>query len=1241
MVQFLKRLYTYRFLVFAFAAYTIAGIIESNIDSLDFKRVNVSDFQSVLNGKYQKALSSLEEIDSKINSEGLDAFIDNHGDNYFDLYQEEGIVILAFHQQNLEFWNSNILPLQIYQPVTGSDRNVVNPGNGWYVATHLNPNDSLDLFGLILIKHDYAFENEFLVNAFQADFNLNHEVELGFTPEGEKIVKDPDGDFLFSLIEPQPPVYGSTFSLVACFFHALAIVLLLLFLYKSFDLFRLSSITAKNLWLAGIIILLILIRYLMLETGYPQIFKSYSLFQPQHYAKSSFFPSLGDFLINSVFILFAAICFSVHFRVHQRNTNTGKIKRTAIVAVSSILLVVFMLSVHYMFSGLIFNSNIQLEVHNFIYLNRFSLVAYLILAILLASLVLFADRIVFISSTLLEFRSFILILALSMGAGIFVFTAFNNSISISAILFFILLSGSITGVRYFRYRYSYSFQLFLVFLISLFTLAFITGKSRVKEKNIMQVIAVNLANERDQIAEFLLEEATIELRDDNLIFATIDSPHHDDHDIYDYLRDNYFSGYFRKYELQIASCGLDTDLLLEDVNELVDCYSFFHGMIDQFGVPVSQGSGFYFLDNLNGRISYLGTVVFEQDHYPYEQTLFISLDSKIMDAQLGYPELLIEGTFASTQVLDQYSYAKYVNEQLITRSGNYAYPLNFRIKPESGEEFTYLEEGGHEHLIYYIDEENIVVLSKPSTTTIDLLTSFSYSFVFFYLLYGLALLLCKYPVNIRKWRIDFKNKIKFSMIGVLLLSLLIIGVGTVYYNIRQFENRQYENISEKIQSVLIDLEYRLGLESELTPEMRPYITGMLIRLSNVFYTDINLYDLQGNLYASSRPEIFELGLIGEQINPKAHSEMLHKKNVRLVHEESIGNLSYLSAYVPLTNTDNEVLSYINLPYFTRQSVLKKEIYTLVVAVANIYAILILITIVLAVIVSNTITKPLQLIKDKLRMLSIGRTNEQINYESDDEIGNLIKEYNRMVGELENSADLLASSERESAWREMAKQIAHEIKNPLTPMKLSIQHLQRSWDDKVDNWEELFKKTTRNLIEQIDHLSSIATAFSDFARLPQATLSEANIVSSISNVAVLFANTENVEIAVHLNGIKKLNVVTDKMQLNRIFINLLKNSIQSIPKDRKGKIEIELIEEKDMALVRVCDNGTGIPEDAKKKMFTPNFTTKSGGMGLGLAIVKNIVEQTGGSVGFSSEYQKGSCFWFRLPFATKKSYSYED
>ena len=1227
-----KKVAKFHFLIIAVLAFLSAITIERNIESLDAGIINISHFQTVLDGKFNKASEKLEQISSIIGREGLHDFIRVHGDRYFDLFDEDGIVVLILQDNELRYWNSNILPLQINEFLPEEKEGVINPGNGWYAITRLQEEESLTLLGLILIKYDYVFENNFLINDFHDDFKMFP--DAGISPdnqEGNKIT-GPDGRFIFSLIIPDELPSGNKFSLLASLLFSLSAILLLFFLYNSFSLFRFKSIASKNYWFLAVSATLLLARYIMLEFSYPDIFRSFSLFHPHHYAKSSLFPSLGDLLINSVLLLFLTICFSVHFNIFDRKGEPNNRKNIFSVAILNLFLVFWLFFFHWLFSGLIFNSNIQLEVYNFFYLTRFSFVAYLILAILIASVVIFADRVIFLSSTLVELKIFIWLFALSFSSGVLILSLAGNTVNIYAILFFIALIASISCIRYFRYRYTYSFQLLLVFLISLFTMAFITSKSMEKEKNIRQVLAVNLANERDQVAEFMFEKIEVSLRNDSLLRSSLSTQDYDDWELYDYLAETYFTGYFGNYEMQIAFCGPGFDLLLEDINEIVDCYTFFYEIIGDFGVPVSANSGFFFLNNLNARISYLGIIIYVLDEYPFEKTLFISLDSKLMNDQLGYPELLIEGGLQGNPHTALYSTAKYIDNRLVSRSGIFPYPLTMQFEHDPESEFTMVKKNGYDHLVYHIGSGNISVLSKPKIRTIDLLTSFSYSFVFFYLLYGLALLFCKYPLRIKRWQIDFKNKIKFSMIGVLLLSLILIGIVTVYYNIRQFEKQQYESISEKIQSVLIELEYRHGHEAELTPGLSYHVTGGLIQLSNVFYSDINMYDLSGNLYASSRPEVFDLGLIGEQMNPAAYSEMLMKQSARFVHKETISNLSYLSAYVPLTNYNNEIISYLNLPYFTRQSILTKEIYTLVVAVANIYAILLLISTFIAVIVSNTITKPLQLIQNRLRELSIGKKNEHIYYESDDEIGNLIREYNRMVDELERSAELLARSEREGAWREMAKQIAHEIKNPLTPMKLSIQHLQRSWEDRTENWDDVLKRTTHNLVEQIDHLSSIATAFSNFAKLPGTKPDRVNIVQTINNIAGLFSNNENIDISLNLNNIFELYVISDRTQLNRVFVNLLKNSVQSIPVGRKGKISIELEAGKEMATVKITDNGKGIPPELMGKMFTPNFTTKSGGTGLGLAIVKNIVEQSGGTVGFTTEHQKGSCFFFKLPFA---------
>ena len=335
------------------------------------------------------------------------------------------------------------------------------------------------------------------------------------------------------------------------------------------------------------------------------------------------------------------------------------------------------------------------------------------------------------------------------------------------------------------------------------------------------------------------------------------------------------------------------------------------------------------------------------------------------------------------------------------------------------------------------------------------------------------------------------------------------------------------------------------------------------------------------------------------------------------------------------NNRGDYLAYLNLPYFTREDELKQGISTFVVAFINLYLILFLASVIVAVILSNKITLPLSLIREKLKGIQLGKKNEQINYEAEDEVGALVKEYNHKVDELAESAELLARSERESAWREMAKQVAHEIKNPLTPMKLNIQYLQRAKAEGREHYDDFFERVTKNLIEQIDTLSGIATEFSNFAQIPKAKNEVFDLLEVLRKVCDLFEPNQNLHFSFELNNLKEVLIFADKEQLSRAFLNLMKNSIQAIPSDQNGEIRITVIKDESVALIAVSDNGSGISEEAIGHMFEPNFTTKTSGMGLGLSIVKNIVTNFGGKIWYETEIEKGTTFYIEIPVFKKE------
>lgn len=419
--------------------------------------------------------------------------------------------------------------------------------------------------------------------------------------------------------------------------------------------------------------------------------------------------------------------------------------------------------------------------------------------------------------------------------------------------------------------------------------------------------------------------------------------------------------------------------------------------------------------------------------------------------------------------------------------------------------------------------------------------------------------------------------------------------------------------------------------------------GGLPALYNNSNSDYNIYDLTGNLLYSTQPKIYKEGIISPKMNSDAFLNLNTKPRTEYIQNERIGSLEYIAAYVPIRNQSNKVIGYLNLPYFSKETELKNEISGFVVALINFYILLFALAIVMALFISNYITQPLRIIRNSISNIRLGKKNELILVSRKDEIGALVNEYNRMVNELAASAELLVKSERESAWREMAKQVAHEIKNPLTPMKLSIQHLERTWKNHPDKMQEMIEKTAKTLIEQIDSLSNIATEFANFAQMPKINNEVINLAEVIEGTCNLYKDTEGIKIihSIYIPNIQEgiapnLPLFGDKEQLSRAFSNLIKNGIQAIPEGEKGIINITISDNQDSYIVSISDNGSGIPEDKTDKIFNPNFTTKTTGMGLGLAIVKNSIESMRGSITFETTLGVGTTFIVKIPKYNKEN-----
>jgi nitrogen fixation/metabolism regulation signal transduction histidine kinase len=407
------------------------------------------------------------------------------------------------------------------------------------------------------------------------------------------------------------------------------------------------------------------------------------------------------------------------------------------------------------------------------------------------------------------------------------------------------------------------------------------------------------------------------------------------------------------------------------------------------------------------------------------------------------------------------------------------------------------------------------------------------------------------------------------------------------------------------------------------------IQQLMQEISEIHGTDVNLYDTSGTLRVSSNPLIYNKGVLSERMNPIAYYNLNILKAVQFVAEEQMGKVDYISVYSPVRDDEGNAYAYLNIPSYSTQGELKQEISNFLVTIINLNAFIFLVAGAIALFITNRITHSFTLIGQKMRDINLQKINQEIQWNRKDEIGELVNEYNKMVHKLDQSAEALAKSEREGAWRQMAKQVAHEIKNPLTPMKLSIQYLQKAIDNNSPQVKEMTSSVARTLIEQIEHLSKIASDFSQFANIGNQRNEVFDLHEVLNSLASLYDPMENLEFTWNPVA-EKVMLYADKTQLNRLFTNLMQNAIEAPENQASRTIEVSEHLNGEYVVVSIKDNGGGIPVHTRDKIFMPNFTTKTSGTGLGLAMSKSIAEQSHGDIWFETVDGEGTTFFVKLP-----------
>lgn len=1195
-------------------------------------------------GRIESSLKSKEALVNdllvRIATE-LDTSLPEHAFNFYNAYEpvlkkNPDVHIYAYYNDSLVFWTSG----GVLVPYLTFDEDFVQPvakmKNGWYRFLKHKKN-SYKLLGLVLIKNEFAINNQYLNKNFNPAFNVK---ELGSIQTDSTLtayhVNDINGKFLFGIDYKKGQKSLYTHETLAAVLYFCAILFLLIFIY-SLNVYPIFKIY-KSLYVSVLILGISGVRFLSVVYHYPSLLYKQPVFNPELFASSIWLPSLGDFILHAVGLTFIIFGIALSFQTRRINANSRSLKKYLYLVGITIVSSFSGLGVIILIEKLVLDSNISFDLSNLLILDIYSFLGFTLITLLLLNylVIVYALCRQLVRSRVIGFYESLLFYILSYGlVALIVYQ--NIGLNIGPPFILLLLNVVILRINYKR-KHDYNFYNFApaIFLFTIFSTYSLFILNQTKERAHRQNLAFKISDEQDYITEYLFSETVEELKKDQIVKqllfdgeVVVDNEVRYPNELFDRIAKKYFGGYYTKYSLIITPFKADD---LENLGnpQLADKQLEYYESQIEFNGKNTSAPGLYFIDNNYGKVNYIGKIEFVRqrpDLSIERKFIYIEFISKIVTQVTGFPQLLLDDKITKPVDLSGYSYSIYKGNKLTVFGGDFVYPLHSQELLNPTRDVEYLTKDGYHHLVYRTPSGKIIVVSRKNSSVQEFFSPFAYMLIyfsailFFYILYRFVVLRDK-----QSFQINFKTRIQISILFILLVSLLVVGIGVNNYVITQFNKKNKLSLQEKSNSILLEFKTRIeGMPDEqVTPDYIKYVLG---NLSNIFFTDINFYHSNGNLLASSRESIYNEGFLSRQMNPKAFVEMDVNKRAFYMQSEKIGSFDYLSVYAVFRNNSNEVVGYINLPYFLRQKELKEDLSSSLLSMINVFSLLIAISMIVTFIIASRLTGPLTLLQEKLGQIRVGRKNEIIEYTKNDEIGSLVSEYNRMIIELEKSANLLAKSEREIAWREMAKQVAHEVKNPLTPMKLSVQYLLKAWDDKQPDFDDRLRRFKESMIQQIETLSNIASEFSYFAKMPVGIKQEADLTEILESCLNFYENNEG-DVKIDFENLvpsKSAMVLVDKDQILRVFNNILRNAIQSIPADRIGEIYIQLKEGADKYIVSVQDNGVGIPEDIRDKIFSPNFTTKNSGMGLGLAMTKTILENMDGNIYFETKLNEGTTF----------------
>ncbi len=1153
---------------------------------------------------------------------------------------------------DLKFWNTQLVLPDKSLLESNQINDLVKLINGRYECVRrqitIEGNKKVIALALILVHREYYLENPQLkrefVNYPQAEKSVNISASQTDYP-----VKSITGKTLFYL-QAKFVAEKEDANWVTVALNIIAIILLLIIVHNAAHYFSTTYGYLKGiLFLIGMALFLRSIVYF-----FPGLLslRQYELFDPGIYSSSIILNSLGDLLINA--FLFCWIVLFIRREVGERRFNFSI--STIWYWVALILPVLILVVTTFVFSSIIksliansgTNSRISFNVTNFFSLvNINSLGGFVVLATLSLSFFFLSQIVLQVISPLLKNRRYILFILIAI-AGLILLSVIRSYSFVQLNIYVLLWLLAYVWFMQQHMMISSNFKMAIsevlvwLFIFSFSISAIIVIENQRIELQQRMSMAERLSNQADPSSERMLSIA-LSYFDNDFLADSFDRfrVQSSNHSLKDSLINKNFTAYLDKYDTWIYTFDSSDNHKPLFNDEEPYSYDTLDIIFRIEGRPTNVHDLRYFSKSFDS-FSYIFKKAVKDTNDHTVGYFFVLSKPKRYKNDALIPELFRPQQEYVSEYSSNSNFAVYRGGRLVDYYNEYQFPTILLPNQVPKLEYEQRKKNGYDEL-WYKNTDKVVVIVKKDSYLIESMILIAYLFSTFLILLVVFRFISVLIQTRLRWhllkqvfQVSLRSQIHGTFIFITLVSIIVISIATIIFFFNRYKRNNLERLSKTIQIMNNQVQAEIKKDEVFNDNVKfyethsnDYLEKMVRRVAEIHGTDINFYDLNGNLVVSSNLIVYSKGILSEKMNPLAYFSLHNMNLVQFTNDEQMGKVSYQSIYSPVRDADGNAYAYLNSPSFDSQIELKKEISNFLVTIIDLNAFIFLIAGLIALLITNRITASFTLISNKMRAINLGKTNEEIPWHRNDEIGGLVTEYNKMLNKLEGSAAQLAKSEREGAWREMARQVAHEIKNPLTPMKLSIQYLQKAIDNNSPNVKEMTSAVAKTLVEQIDHLSKIAADFSQFANIGNPKSEVFDLHEMLHSLSSLYTATESLEFQWYPIP-QRIILFADKTQLNRLFTNLLQNAVEACNNVENKKIVMSEELEDGFIVIKIADNGHGIPLQVQEKIFTPNFTTKSSGTGLGLAMSKNIIEQAKGELWFETNENEGSVFFVRLP-----------